>query len=914
MSLQVCSLGTFLCIWVIVCLSGTVFCAAKPLKNKDNEPIVVHVIAHSHDDVGWLKTVDQYYYGANNTIQNAGVQYILDNVVKELAADPAKRFIYVEIAYFERWWNEQSDTTKTIVRNLVAEGRLEFVNGGWCMNDEATTHYEAIIDQMTAGHQFLLREFGIKPTIGWHIDPFGHASTQASLFAQMGFNGFFFARIDYQDKQQRIADRELEFIWRGSQSLGSQVDMFTHVLWAHYSPPDGFCFECPNIDPIMDDPRLEGLNVASRALALISQAQQRSAVYRTNQILMTFGDDFQYMNADINFKNIDKLMKYVNANPQYGVKMIYSTPSVYVKAVHHVSLAQNITWSLKTDDFFPYADEPHAYWTGFYTSRPALKSYIRTLENFMRASEQLYSLSLGIMDDANMTSSQLQLETLSYALAIAQHHDAISGTEKQHVANDYAKLLSIGSQSCQQMMQDRIAKLLTIPNLEAHVLESVSDDKTKLSSLPSLFNAPAPALSYCAQLNQSVCDPLTKALAAGRIVPMVITNPLAWQRTEYFRLPVPTGKYTVVADDNQVIPSQLLNNTDQAGLLTLLFAASVPPLGYRSVVIQPVTSTEENEIRPSSSFSFAMKRTVEKATINITSLSNRFFSVAINHTTNGISSITNKLSSQMLQVQQGLLFYYSNTGDQVSGQPSGAYIFRPQGPLPQGLTNGNIPSLSVLGNGSLCQEVMMNWTAWAYQKVRVYNNAPFVEIEYNVGPIDVSFPVGKEVFTKFQTNMTTNQTWYTDSEGQEMQQRRYNYRPTWTLNVNEPVAGNYFPLNTAAYIQNTTNDIRFAVTSDRSQGVSSLADGELEVMLHRRLMVDDNRGVNEALNEDTAIRAIHRLFVGPSYDTAQFQRQSALLLNNPCLLWFAGQFDQGSFVRCNISLEKKEVGQTSFLD
>lgn len=30
------------------------------------------------------------------------------------------------------------------------------------------------------------------------------------------------------------------------------------------------------------------------------------------------------------------------------------------------------------------------------------------------------------------------------ALAIAQHHDAVTGTEKQHVANDYAKRLSLG--------------------------------------------------------------------------------------------------------------------------------------------------------------------------------------------------------------------------------------------------------------------------------------------------------------------------------------------------------------------------------------------------------------------------------------------------------------------------------------
>ncbi len=33
--------------------------------------------------------------------------------------------------------------------------------------------------------------------------------------------------------------------------------------------------------------------------------------------------------------------------------------------------------SLKTDDFFPYADDAHDFWTGYFTSRPALKLYER---------------------------------------------------------------------------------------------------------------------------------------------------------------------------------------------------------------------------------------------------------------------------------------------------------------------------------------------------------------------------------------------------------------------------------------------------------------------------------------------------------------------------------------------------------
>jgi len=79
----------------------------KPRKNQ-NTTLYVHLIPHTHDDLGWLKTVDQYYSGTSQNAQHAGVKLIIDRVVDELLKDPKRVFTYVEMKFFTMWYQRQT--------------------------------------------------------------------------------------------------------------------------------------------------------------------------------------------------------------------------------------------------------------------------------------------------------------------------------------------------------------------------------------------------------------------------------------------------------------------------------------------------------------------------------------------------------------------------------------------------------------------------------------------------------------------------------------------------------------------------------------------------------------------------------------------------------------------------------------
>ncbi|CAM8896888.1 unnamed protein product [Rhodiola kirilowii] len=835
----------------------------------------VHLVPHSHDDVGWLKTVDQYYVGANNSIRGACVQNVLDSAISALLEDKNRKFIYVEIAFFLRWWRQQSDVYQARVKELVNSGQLEFINGGMCMHDEATTHYIDLIDQTTLGHQFIKENFDKTPRIGWQIDPFGHSAVQAYLLgAELGFDALFFARIDYQDRAKRKDEKSLEVIWRGSKSLGSSSQIFTGIFPKHYDPPDGFTFEINDVSPpVQDDVLLFDYNVQERVNDFVAAAVEQANVTRTNHMMWNMGTDFRYQYGNSWFRQMDKLIHYVNKDGR--VNALYSTPSIYADAKYK----ENESWPLKTEDFFPYADHPNAYWTGYFTSRPAFKGYVRSMSSYYLAARQLEFFK-------GRSNSGPNTDALADALAIAQHHDAVSGTERQHVAADYAKRLFTGYLEAEQLVSLSLGYL------------AKTDSHSKQDNTITSFQ-------QCQLLNITYCPPIEAALSNGKSLVVVLYNSLGWKREEIIRIPVPSEKVLVKDSRGGNIVSQILPISNSTMKIRnfyakaymnkfssdtlkfwLAFSVTVPPLGFSSyfVSIAEQTGTSSTISRVYTSKVSDMLNTE----VGLGNLNLHYASPG-----KRLSKYINLRSSIMASVDQSYGYYSGNDGTDKDPQASGAYVFRPNSTYT--IKSGDEVPTTVI-KGPVLDEYHQQVNQWISQITRVYKEKEHAEIEFTIGPIPIDDGIGKEITTQITTTMKTNKTFYTDSNGRDFIKRIRDFRGDWELQVNQPIAGNYYPINLGIYIKDGEKELSLLV--DRAVGGTSLVDGQIELMLHRRLIHDDVRGVGEVLNETVCVsnkcegltvQGKFYLRIDPLREGAKWRRIFGQEIYSPLLLAFAEQ-------------------------
>lgn len=202
------------------------------------------------------------------------------------------------------------------------------------------------------------------------------------------------------------------------------------------------------------------------------------------------------------------------------INVFYSTPACYLKSLNDAK----ITWPEKTEDFFPYSSDPHAYWTGYYSSRPTVKRFEREGNHFLQVCKQLSTLADLISIDSEYSQN---LDKLKDIMGVMQHHDAVTGTEKQHVSDDYEKVLNDGMIACEKNV------------------------KAALQTLTKYENAD---FQSCFSLNISTC------WISENMSKFVVTlfNPLSKVARQIVRVPVHGGTYEVKDSYGNIIDSQLV--------------------------------------------------------------------------------------------------------------------------------------------------------------------------------------------------------------------------------------------------------------------------------------------------------------------------------------------------------------------
>nr|CAD7429112.1 unnamed protein product [Timema monikensis] len=370
-------------------------------------------------------------------------------------------------------------------------------------------------------------------------------------------------------------------------------------------------------------------------------------------------------------------------------------------------------------------------------------------------------------------------------------------------------------------------------------------------------------LKSCLLLNISLCE----ETESSEDFLVTIYNPISHVVSQYVRLPVSGDSYTVTDYNGESVVSQLvpipqsvlnIPYRKSSALNELVFRATdLPPLGFTSYrVVLAATSegterTEESEDlsignKPSQHIPYirqparrwCIKVRLHGADPHRAMLSRRFVrtgvvrlrdvSVHINSTSGLVRSIS--VNGTDLPLQQSLLYYSGYFGDDKVpvNTSSGAYVFRPNSSEPVTITE-NV-AVRVL-KGPLVEEVHQVYNEWVSQVIRVYKEENHVEFEWLVGPIPVTDGVGKEPVSRFTTNLESGGLFYTDANGRELQERRRDYRATWTWDVTEPVAGNYYPVTSRILLRDHDQGVEFAVLNDRAQGGSSLQDGQVELMV-----------------------------------------------------------------------------------
>lgn len=382
---------------------------------------VMVVTESSHWDPNWLMTSEHYHRWC--------VRPALDAVLDELALQPRRVFSVESMFFLDLYWRDRPERHDQI-RHLADRGQLRFSGCGVTTPDTLLPEDEMILRDLLVGQEWLRsRGIAAEPRVLYLPDSFGHSPGLPSLMRAAGLDRAAVCRIDGMRFPGADMESAANFPRPGS-SAAALIDMGSaDFVWA---APDG----AEVLTHWMSHGYGHGDMVASagvsRAMGLpLSFVDRRPR--RVDERIAGYLDDLRplgrtpYRLLTIGFDFVCPVPRLVELLDDWNERNHDRTGTWLVNATieDYLDLVDGHRGVLPTVEF-----DPNPYWTGFYASRPEIKSAARDLgrrliaRDAVRAGQALAGES--VEPDVDRTAW--------WVAVTSNHHDFVTGTSPDRVA------------------------------------------------------------------------------------------------------------------------------------------------------------------------------------------------------------------------------------------------------------------------------------------------------------------------------------------------------------------------------------------------------------------------------------------------------------------------------------------------
>ncbi|KAG5682693.1 hypothetical protein PVAND_012028 [Polypedilum vanderplanki] len=568
-------------------------------------------------------------------------------------------------------------------------------------------------------------------------------------------------------------------------------------------------------------------NVQFYSNLLINLYRKTASLFPHNVALVLLGGDFAYANEhefDQQYSNYVKLFNYINShsNEEFnGATVQFGTASDYF---NEIKKRQGDNFPTFIGDFFPYADiyntgEPN-YWTGFYTTRPFYKLLSRELEHNLRNSEILFTICFNKMRQLKENSIELKILQRNYGkivkarknLGLFQHHDAITGTSKQYVMKDY-----------QKMLENSIKETI---NVQRNFIEILSTEN--LRNFLELESERSPKSSLKMKKVIEIKKEESKKI--------LLFNSLSHDRYEVISVHVSSSYVSAFDSKEKLLNSQInpifINGKISSNIMELLILIFIPALSIKII-----------ELREELNQTLADERTSKILTGDLEEvfIENSQMKLIFDSDSGFLNSMIQKQLNEELKLQISFDAYQSVP------KKSGAYLFRAFRVYEE-FFESYIKKTIYIVNGPIASEVTVIYGNLLKHTLKIFNTQTYLDDVISINNvIDFEdFQMGnmkdKEMIMRIKSSTANidveeEREFFTDLNG-------FQFQPRKTTRKLE-IEGNYYPITSLIFIQDEIQ--RLSLLTTHAQGATSSDHGVIEVMLDRKIMMDDGYGMGEGI-------------------------------------------------------------------